>query len=257
MIIFFLKYWFVFLSLLASTSFVTLLAYTSNPWIALSSAGVYLLILGAIFWARYRSHRSRITVAIGVALCVVGYTGLYLLIESATLRLLVGVLHVASVSAVYYIPTHFAARLAHEYKPWRRMYVSVLSMAVFAVVATLYGLSMFFQKPGLWLYACLIGVVCGGVSYAIFRLYQDIHTHSKAIWAMVVGYISLQMAWVLGQLSFGYFVLALVHVWLWYMLVVLVRFHLSAKGIIWNKQYRFLFFGILGIVLLLVFAQWL
>ncbi len=81
----------------------------------------------------------------------------------------------------------------------------------------------------------------------------------KRFWqsSVAIFLLTLETAWAVTVSPLGFFEGALVITWLWYVLWLLFRFHLSAEGVVWRKQWFFLVFNALGmIVFLTLVVRW-
>lgn len=64
-----------------------------------------------------------------------------------------------------------------------------------------------------------------------------------------VALVVLEVAWSVTVSPLGFFVGPLIIIWVWYVLWLLLRFHLSSEDIVWRKQWPFLLANTLGIIL--------
>jgi hypothetical protein len=256
MFIWCIRYWYVLLSTLLSLVLFGVIEFVNNRLIALVAIVLYLLLVGLMYRRVYIKSIHKITIATTILVCALGALGVLLLIEVVVLRRLFACLLSIIIGAIFYIPQRFSAQLAHEYKPWRRMFVSIMTLGVWSVVTTLYGLDMFFQFPGIGWYACAATAIASFMAYAIFRLYYPDHTHRMFVWTLILALISFQLFLTISYLPLGYLWLGLVFILVWYTAITTIRFHLSPKGLVWQKQRYFLSGAAITFVLLLVFAKW-
>jgi hypothetical protein len=204
----------------------------------------------------YKKNTHKITIGMTLFVYVLGTIGVYLLIEISSFRYILAIVFSGIVGAIMYIPQRFSAQLAHEYKPWRRMFVSIMTLGLSAMLITFYGFDMFFQFPAIGWYAFGAAILSSITGYAVFRLYFTVHTRRIFVWTVMLAVLSFQLFLTISYLPLGYLWLGLVYMWLWYIAITIIRFHLSPKGIIWNKQRYFLTGSAISFFLLLLLAQW-
>lgn len=256
MFIWSLRYWYAVLSTLLSLGLFALLEFGGSSRLATIAVIVYIVLIGAVYYNVYAKTKYRLTVGSTLLTVVLGSIGLFLLIELVLFRQLFALFLSVCIGAIFYIPQRFGAQLAHEYKPWRRMFVSIVTLGVCSSITTLYGFDMFFQFPMIGWYALFGTMISSFMAYAIFRLYYPRHSRRMLIWTLVLALISFQLFLTIAYLPFGYLWLGLVYMWVWYTAVTLIRFHVSPKGVIWSKQRYFLTGTFITFLLLLVLAQW-
>jgi len=69
--------------------------------------------------------------------------------------------------------------------------------------------------------------------------------------------IIFELVWLVARLPLGNLVSGFLLVWLWYLLWILLRFNLSAQGIVWRKQAKFLILNLFIFIIFLIFvARW-
>lgn len=256
MLIFILRYWYSILACILTAGLMLLLEARLAFVPTLIAFLVYMVLLGGMYWLTYRGYRHRFIIGVTLATGIVGGFGLFSLIEQEMLRYALVVVGSLLIGATLYIPQRFRAELAHEYKPWRRMYVALITAVLFAFVSTLYGFDIFFQMPAFFWYAFLGALVTSLLSLGIFRLYYPSVTKQMLVWTGIIGLVGFELLWVFSYVSLGYLVIALLYTWIWYTCMVLVRFHLSHKGIVWKKQHRFLLLSLLGLICFIFLARW-
>jgi len=72
-------------------------------------------------------------------------------------------------------------------------------------------------------------------------------------WLIISLLIQLELAWVIFLWPLGFLVIGFLLTWIWYIIWLLARFHLSPDGINWKKQAPFL---IANAILLTIFLLW-
>lgn len=144
-----------------------------------------------------------------------------------------------------------------EQKPYRRIMVVIWSFDAFAIITTMFALSLFFPVIPFWVLTLLGGVILSTISIMIWKMYFFIKRKQWLIWAFLIGFLMIELIWVMHFLPFGYLVLGFFLTWLWYILQLLIRFHFSSNGVVWKKQIWFLSANIvIFAALLLFFVRW-
>jgi hypothetical protein len=144
-----------------------------------------------------------------------------------------------------------------QQKPYRRIMVLIWSFDVYAMVATIFGLSLFFPIIPFWILTLICGAIFGLISFMVWRMYFDIKFKQTLVWVFLISFLMIELVWVIHLLPFGYLVSGFFITWLWYILQLLVRFHFSSKGVVWKKQIWFLLSNFLLYIFLLVFfVRW-
>ena len=147
--------------------------------------------------------------------------------------------------------------LPYGQKPARRFIVSVVVFDVFALMAGGFALTLFFPQIFFWFIALIGGTVYAVASLFIWQLYIACRWRDGLLWLLLVLLVMTEVLWVFHLLPFGYLVLAVLVTWLWYIIQLLVRFHVSPQGIRWVKQRWFLFTNaVLFVIVLTQFVRW-
>lgn len=147
--------------------------------------------------------------------------------------------------------------LAVHQKPYRRIIVLVLSFDAYALLSTIYALSLFFTNIPFWLLTIIGGMIFGVISFMIWKMYFQLQTQQGIAWSFLMTFLIIELIWVVHLLPFGYLVSSFLVVWIWYILQLLVRFHFNPRDVVWRKQIWFLITSvILYIVLLVFFVRW-
>lgn len=151
-----------------------------------------------------------------------------------------------------------ASGLSYEEKPYRRIRMMLWVFVVYAGLTLVYALVSFFPAVPLWLVGLLGSALASAVSLGIWRMYFAVSWRSLFLWATVIGLAVWEVIWALHFLPFGYLVLGALTVWVWYVMQLLVRFHLSSNDVIWRKQVYFLAANLVLYVLILwLFVRWI
>ncbi len=147
--------------------------------------------------------------------------------------------------------------VAKSYRRWRLMQsvagVAGLATGIFALIT--------YQIISETLHAIL--VVGAGVLFTAFISswwwYEYGAMVNRKFW-----FLSAFMLFMLGELAYvflllpwGYLVAGLVFAWIWYVLWIMIRFHLSSEGIDWKRQRWFLATNLGALALILLFiVRW-
>ena len=76
--------------------------------------------------------------------------------------------------------------------------------------------------------------------------------------ALIMSLVMWEVMWVMHFLPLGYLSLGALVAWLWYLLQLFVRFHLSKQGVVWKKQIIFLLSNlVLYFSVLYFFVRWI
>jgi len=142
-------------------------------------------------------------------------------------------------------------------KAFRRIRVMAWVFVVASIMIMLYAMSFFFPNIPLEVLFLFVGSVVAIGSYAIWRMYYQVPLGRFTVWLLIIAVMSMELFWVIHLLPFGYLVLGFLATWLWYLLLLLIRFHMSAEGIRWKEQRRFLLTNAGVFILLLFVIRWI
>lgn len=184
-------------------------------------------------------HREYISLLISTALSFAGLTSL---IEDPSLRLFLNILAGVAVFFVFASASRDAYEKRSGAKQWRRVNMMLWAFSLYGFQTTLFALSLFFPSFPAFLFASIAGAVAAFVSFNLWRLYIT-HEHKRELmsWSGLIAILTIQFYMVsVYALPFGYLAMGLLFSWFWYLVQLLIRFHLSPKGIIWAKQKIFL-----------------
>ncbi len=144
-----------------------------------------------------------------------------------------------------------------EQKPYRRIMVLIWSFDVYALITTVFALSLFFPRISFWMLTIAGGVIFGIASFMIWKMYFQLNLRRSLVWVFLISFLMIEFVWVMHLLPFGYFVLGFFTTWLWYILQLLLRFHFGPRGVIWKRQIWFLAGNLALFVLMMVFfVRW-
>lgn len=156
---------------------------------------------------------------------------------------------------------HWSAEMSRQqtalsYKTWRRIIMMLWVFNVFGWMSGLFALSIFFQHVSNVLLAFVGSLFAASVAAVVWHVYFDARMKTFAFWISLLGFLTFEIMWVLHYLPLGYFTLGLLATWLWYLLQLFMRFHLTRGGIIWEKQRAFLVGNAILLVAILYIARW-
>lgn len=144
-----------------------------------------------------------------------------------------------------------------QQKPYRRMMVLILSFDAYALLATIFALSLFFTDIPFWLLTIVSGMIFGIISFMIWKMYFQLQSRQGITWSFLLSLLMIELIWVMHLLPFGYLVSSFLVVWIWYILQLLIRFHFSPRDVVWKKQVWFLASNIiLYVILVIFFVRW-
>ena len=87
-------------------------------------------------------------------------------------------------------------------------------------------------------------------------LFRSSEFKKLAIWAIIFATAVFELMWVMIYLPFGYLALGLLTVWIWYLLQLFVRFHLTKEDIVWKQQISFLLVNLILYIFVLYIIRW-
>jgi len=187
----------------------------------------------------------------------ISFLSLILLLEIVWIKYFVSLLLIA---AIVFLIFNYSEKSELSYldKPIRRFIVMLWVMDLFCLSSFFYAINLFFQNVPFWLIGLLLSLITALVSVNIWKNYFLVPINNFFFWFILVSIISWEISWVLHFLPFGYFVLGLLFTWVWYIINLLIRFHLTAQGIVWKKQLVFLVGNlVLYFMILFFFVRWI
>ncbi|MFA4831226.1 MAG: hypothetical protein WC862_04305 [Patescibacteria group bacterium] len=171
---------------------------------------------------------------------MIAFVGLTSLIEWTILRSFLDVLSGAAVMLLFVLRLHSSSALRYEQKPWRRMLMILWIFDGYAIVTTIFAFGLLFLNIPFWIFSLLGGMLFGYCSLMIWKMYFVNKPNQFILWVLIISMVMLEVIWVAHFLPLGHLALGLIVTWLWYIIQLLVRFHLSSMHIIWKKQCWFL-----------------
>ncbi len=224
---------------------------------------VYAFFLALIVWwvvlwfAAKRKGTSWLSMGL-VYMTSVAFVVLLSLIERPWIAwIVIGVSFPVFVTLDHWIHVRVAKHFHVNFKPLRRIVAIIASFDLYILMMALYALTTFFQRTPFWIVSLIGAAAAALIAVTIWEMYYEKGYKAWSVWAGVIALIVLELLWVVRTLPFGYFVLGLIVSWVWYLAQLFVRFHVSARGIIWEKQRWFLAGNTLCMVALLAFVRWI
>jgi len=242
--------------LIDAVSIGSLLAIYLSPtvYVFLSSLFVWFFCLGWIFVRKQKKYKG---FAVGVSTAI-SFVALLLLVESVILQwtfILISGFAFPLLLKWSYI--HGKDIVNFNYKPLRRMIMMVYVFNVYAWLTAVFAIAIYFAGFPFWVLSIIGAVFVSFMSFIIWDLYFPIHMKKILLWIVILGLVVMELMWVMNLFPFGYLACGLLVVWLWYIFHLFIRFHLSSKGIIWEKQYLFLGINAALYILSLYMIRWI
>lgn len=189
---------------------------------------------------------------------IVSLIGLLVLIESVWLCWFIIVFGGFLIGTLFVISLYQEHQDDFNFKPIRRMLMMLWVFDAYAVVTAIIALSVFFVGVPFWVWGIAGGVFYGYIAVMIWRQYFAVGLKFFFVWGLLIGLVMFELLWVMHLLPFGYLVLGFFVTWLWYLLQLFIRFHLTPQKVVWRKQRWFLVSNFVFYVFLLFFVvRWI
>lgn len=226
-------------------------------YVVLGTIGVWMLLVMIGWRVLYVWERMSVEVLFIVWTAIFASTGLFFVVDWPILRtsimigtgLLSTVLFGWSISSLGYT--------THIEKAYRRILMMLSVFNVYALLTTLFALHIFFQEIGFVYFAMVQTGITGIVTFLVWRLYYPITIKKSWFWLCIIMLIVFELCWAMQVLPLGYTVLGLLVTWVWYIVQLLFRFHISEAGVNWNKQRSFLIANGVLFLLILFLVRWI
>ena len=183
--------------------------------------------------------------------------GLFMLIESSSLRLFLIVLIGLITSFIFFWCFHASHSIAPTQKRFRRIVTMIWVFTAYAASITLFAAPIFFQGIPFWLLSISGGVMYAMISFVLWRLYFSVEPRVFVVWLLLIALLLIELIATVHLLPFGYLTSGFFVTWLWYLLHLLFRFHLTPQGVVWKKQRWFLFLNAFFFTAALFFVRWI
>ena len=230
----------------------------SDVWYSLGSVILFGVVV-AVVCNRYVNIRMALWDMALILLAYIATIFLIILTEWRIVIVLLEVLGACTVGAlVDILLSNTDTTPVYVKKAFRRIRVMSWVFICAAFFITAYAMSFFFAQIPLGVLFVFVGLLSAFCSYAIWRMYYQVPSARFTIWLIIMSVMSMELFWVIHLLPFGYVVLGFLLTWLWYLLLLLMRFHISSEGIRWKQQVRFLLMNeVVFIALLLFVIRWI
>jgi len=141
-------------------------------------------------------------------------------------------------------------------KPLRRMMMMLYVFNTYAFFIGAYAWHLYFPNYSFVLISSVSAVYSALAAYMIWSLYFKSEFKKLLIWSIIFATVIFELMWVLVYLPFGYLAFGLLTVWIWYLLQLFVRFHLTKEDIVWEKQIGFLALNLILYIFVLFTIRW-
>ena len=241
-------------------SFIALLLIHRFPSLAIFFPVMIFFIGGLMlaYWYIDIRHGWKYPVFPHIIVTVLSLFALLSILELPELRYMLMIIMAAILGICYGWGMNQEDATWKSEKPFRRFVAIIVALDAYAVMSFFFALASFDPSPRLPLiFTILGGALFAGMSLLMWRLYFFVKIKAFIFWMVIMGIMSVEIIWVVHFLPFGPTVLALLTTWLWYVAQLLVRFHFSSRGIVWERQKFFLIANsILFVLLLWLFVRW-
>ena len=259
MLLFLFKYWRPIVAGVFSILSLFLASYYPNP---IYFSAIIAVWLGLCLWLFNWWHSDKKLFGIymiSIVFSVLGFVGTYSILEWGSIKIFMNLLVGLIIGVVFLVPQKFEESEIYEYKPWRRMLMMIIVFNAYLLLTILFGIDIFFNNfSQFWILSIVGGLVSSVSGVMIWRLYYpDRDIRGFLLWGMLSFLVVFELMWVFKFLPFGYLVLGLLVAWVWYILQLFIRFHISKKGIIWRKQKVFLIGNAILFLSFLFFIRWI
>lgn len=174
-----------------------------------------------------------------------GFTGLFLIVPRGS-----GLLSWQAVSVIYLalpfisfmlVPTG-AAELSFTGKPLRRLQLIMAVAGVAGLWSALYAAPVFqvVTRSGSYLWGVSGILVVTLIGAWWWRVYTAASVRHLFLDSIPFALLLSELAYALSLLPLGFLVAGFLFAWGWYIIWLLLRFHLSREGIFWRRQATFL-----------------
>jgi hypothetical protein len=189
----------------------------------------------------------------------IGCSALLLLVDWQISWYVLGAIYAASPALSFlFIPTN-KHLLSFSLKPYRRYKLLLTTFGIFGLWAGFFALVVlrvvdFWPLILLWLASSVISAL---VALWWWKEYDIVYNKRMLAAAAALGVVSLEFSGALFSWPVGYLVSGVLLGWVWYLLWLIIRFHLSTAGINWRRQTPFLIGNFCGLAFyLIVLVRW-
>ncbi len=250
------------LDIVAAFIFLWLIKIIPHGWywaLGWASARVLWWVLLSQFMY-FPSYAKRLPHWLSLLFFQMGIAGYFLFLEPGSAYLLASLLFICvPFISFWLVPEHEQSLpvVAKSYRRWRLMQSAV---GVTGLWTTVFAIDTY-QFIGQTLH--LLFLVGGAVlvtsfisSWWWYEYDNNVHARFWVASALMCA-IAAELAYVFLLLPWGYLVAGFVFGWIWYIIWILMRYHLSSEGIRWQRQRWFVFLNVVLIALFLIFiVRW-
>jgi hypothetical protein len=182
---------------------------------------------------------------------------LYIIIEWGWLRLVF--IFLTAILEAYLAWIHLAPEdlTVDKHKVVRRLMTMLYVFSCYSLITFLFAYMLLYASIPIWAASLAGSFIYVSASFYIWQLYYEISIKQVLIWLFVVGLALVEVIWVVAELPFDFGSAGLFITWIWYIMQLLIRLHLSPQKIIWRRQKWTLILNAgLMVVLLLFFVRW-
>lgn len=156
------------------------------------------------------------------------------------------------------LPSRSQNFLSFEQKPYRRWRFWIASFGLYGFWTGIFAsISLQILNLNYWWLLIFGSTFTAIVSMWWWKEYGIEMKNKFWWWVLAVGIFLLEISWVLYLWPLGYFVSALMLLWLWYDIWLMARFYLLPAGINWKKQISFFITnGLLLLIFLILIVKW-
>ncbi len=223
--------------------------FSSVPAFAIVSAG-WLAILIVLFLRL--EHRGGLAPTLPI-LIGTWLAALSILTISEWRLVTVGILAIAGVSTGYLMRIHGRVPSPSEWPVWRRVLMMLLVFDTYALVTALFAVYLFFPAIPFWFLALVGSLLMSASALFIWQLYGYQRSNQVALPLCIVALASAECIWAIHFLPFEYGTFGLILSWLWYLMQLFLRWHMSPADVVWQKQRWFLLINLAFMVSILIF----
>lgn len=244
-----------------ATSWIALSLFPLYPrrWFFTLFAGLWLGLIWFVLRLTRRRFDTGRTHEPLVYATMLAFISLISVIEWFFLRGILSVFGGITIGTLLFIPLHERQAPRHEQKPWRRIMMMLWVFDSYTIATALFAFGLFFTRMPLPILALAAAFIYGFATLRVWKLYFFSGPPREFIlWILAISFIMLEVFWVMRFLPLGHLALGFIATWLWYLIQLLARFHLTEQGIVWKKQAWFLGVNAVLFIAVLVFVvRWI
>lgn len=248
------------IDLMFGVVFLVLLRHLFAPWFL-----VALMMVRLVAWvvlvrlSYYPPTTKRFWHLLSLTVFHLGATLLLLFIEWGFSWFEVALIYlVFPFISFWLLPSKSQNFLSFVQKPYRRWRFWMVAFGLYGIWTGIFAsISLQILNINYW-WLLLAGSMFTAIISAWWWKEYGVETKEKFWWwSLVIALFLVEIAWVLYLWPLGYFVSALMVIWLWYDIWLMARFYLLPSGINWKKQISFFVSnGLLLLIILILIVRW-